>query len=187
MSRVLISITAEDEAGSGFSFPVQAVADRVGEAVLSSEHCPFETEVSLTLTTGEPIRELNRQYRGIDQETDVLSFPNLDYGSPADFVHACQDAADCVDPETGRVFLGDIILNVERVRSQAADYGHSELREYAFLVAHSLFHLCGYDHETPEEAAVMEEKQEAVLQQLGITREAGEAFHPGEGLVTGHH
>ena len=78
--------------------------------------------------------------------------------------------AACFDPDSGELVLGDIILNVSRVKEQAVEYGHSELREFAFLLAHSLFHLCGYDHMEPDEAAFMEEKQEAVLQSLQITR-----------------
>ena len=76
------------------------------------------------------------------------------------------------DPETGAIMLGDIVINLDRVREQAESYGHSELREFAFLVAHSMLHLCGYDHMTPEEAAVMEEKQDQARRAIGITREA---------------
>ncbi len=72
--------------------------------------------------------------------------------------------------------LGDFILNTARVKEQAEEYGHSELREFAFLLAHSLYHLCGYDHMEPEEAALMEEKQECVLQSLSITREQSEKY-----------
>lgn len=79
--------------------------------------------------------------------------------------------ADCFDPDSGELILGDIILSVERIAGQAEEYGHSLRRELAFLVAHSMLHLCGYDHMEPEEAAVMEQKQEQVLTSLGITRE----------------
>jgi probable rRNA maturation factor len=82
-----------------------------------------------------------------------------------------EDEADYFDPDSGELVLGDIIISADRAEEQAREYGHSLLREYAFLMAHSLFHLCGYDHMMPEEAAVMEEKQEAVLTKLGITRE----------------
>ena len=82
-----------------------------------------------------------------------------------------EDAPDLFDPETGRLVLGDIVINAGRVKSQAAEYGHSELREFAFLIAHSTLHLCGYDHMTEEEAKDMESRQTRVLNQLGITRE----------------
>jgi probable rRNA maturation factor len=102
----------------------------------------------------------------------VLSFPNVEYDTPADFSYVTEHPEDCMDPDTGELVLGDVILNVDRVRSQAKEYNHSERREMAFLVAHSLLHLCGYDHMEDAERLVMEEKQEAVLQKLGITRDS---------------
>ena len=78
---------------------------------------------------------------------------------------------DLINPDTGKVIFGDIVVNEDRVRSQALEYGHSEKREFAFLVAHSMLHLCGYDHMEPEEAAVMEAKQNEVLEKIGITRD----------------
>ncbi|MDE6214156.1 MAG: rRNA maturation RNase YbeY [Lachnospiraceae bacterium] len=161
----------ENETEQSFSFSEKETLDRVMEAVLTAEGCPYEATVSLLLTDGIGIRQYNAQYRDIDAETDVLSFPNLEFESPGDFSVAETAEADCFDPDSGELVLGDIILSVERVKSQAKEYGHSELREFAFLVAHSLFHLCGYDHMEEKEAARMEEKQEAVLASLGITRD----------------
>ena len=77
---------------------------------------------------------------------------------------------DCFHPETGELLLGDIVISAEKVLEQAAEYGHSVKREYAFLIAHSMLHLSGYDHMEPEEAAVMEQKQREILETLGITR-----------------
>ncbi|MCM1424963.1 MAG: rRNA maturation RNase YbeY, partial [bacterium] len=131
---------------------------------------PYEASVNLLLTDGAGIREYNQNFRKIDAETDVLSFPNLDFPSPGDFSGAEASPADCFDPDSGELLLGDIIVNLERVYAQAKEYGHSILREFAFLLAHSLYHLCGYDHMEEEAAARMEQKQEAVLQKLGITR-----------------
>jgi probable rRNA maturation factor len=79
--------------------------------------------------------------------------------------------ADYFDPDSGELILGDIIISVDKVEEQAESYGHSKKREFAFLVAHSMLHLCGYDHMEAEEAVVMEAKQEAVLTKLGITRD----------------
>ncbi len=141
------------------------------ETVTEMEHCPYETTVSLLLTDNAGIRIYNRQYREIDRETDVLSFPNIAFEKAGDFSAAEADEADCFDPDSGELLLGDIILSVERTASQAEEYGHSLLREFAFLTAHSMFHLCGYDHMEPQEAAVMEQKQEEALLRLGITRE----------------
>ena len=119
----------------------------------------------------EEVHRMNLEYRGIDRTTDVLSFPAVDFPAEADFSSVKENEADYLDPETGRLQLGDIVINASRVWEQAAEYGHSVRREFAFLVAHSMLHLCGYDHMTPEEAARMEARQEAVLQKLGIPRE----------------
>lgn len=161
----------ENETEQSFPFSEKETLDRVMEAVLTAEGCPYEATVSLLLTDGAGIRQYNAQYRDMDAETDVLSFPNLEFETPGDFSVAEETEADCFDPDSGELVLGDIILSVERVKSQAKEYEHSELREFAFLVAHSLFHLCGYDHMEEKEADRMEEKQEAVLAALGITRD----------------
>lgn len=161
----------ENETEQIFPFDIKALLNRVMVGVLEAEACPYEACVSLLLTDGDGIRQYNKNYRETDAETDVLSFPNLEFEVPGDFSDAEEREADCFDPDSGELMLGDIVLNVFRVKEQAAEYGHSELREAAFLLAHSLFHLCGYDHMEAAEAAVMEEKQEAVLTGLGITRD----------------
>jgi probable rRNA maturation factor len=162
----------ENETEAILPFDLQEILDKVLSAVTEMEHCPYEATVNLLVTDNSGIREYNREYRGIDKETDVLSFPNIPFGSEGDFSIVEEDEADYFNPDSGELVLGDIIISADRAEEQAREYGHSLLREYAFLMAHSLFHLCGYDHMVPEEAAVMEEKQEAVLQMLGITREA---------------
>ena len=112
-------------------------------------------EVSLTVCDNEYIKELNRDYRGKDAPTDVLSFPMLDFDSP--------------ETET---LLGDIVISLERAEEQAKEYGHSLLRELCFLSVHSALHLMGYDHVDDEEGRLyMEAKQEEILNRLGITRE----------------
>lgn len=161
----------ENETDVSFAFDVKEVADRVIKAVLASEGCPFDAQLNLLITDNEGIRDYNNRFRQIDRETDVLSFPNVDYDTPSDFSGLDEREADYFDPDSGELVLGDIIISADRVKEQADLYGHSEKREFAFLVAHSMLHLCGYDHMEPEEAKVMEEKQEAVLSGLGITRE----------------
>ena len=161
----------ENETDSGFAFDVKEVADQVVEAVLASEGCPFDAQLNLLITDNAGIRDYNNRFRQIDRETDVLSFPNVDYDTPSDFYGLDEREADYFDPDSGELILGDIIISADKVKDQAELYGHSEKREFAFLVAHSMLHLCGYDHMEPEEAKVMEEKQEAVLSGLGITRE----------------
>ena len=161
----------ENETGYGFDFDVDEVAASVINQVLETEQCPYEVEVNLLITDNEGIREYNRQMREIDAPTDVLSFPGLFFDSPSEFYIAPGEEMDYTNPESGMIILGDIIINKDRVLMQAEEYGHSIKREFAFLVAHSMYHLCGYDHMTGEEAAVMEEKQEAVLRGLAITRD----------------
>ena len=149
------------------------ITDVVNEAV-DYEKCPYEAEVNVTIVDSESIQEINKEYRNIDSPTDVLSFPGVNYVTPSDF-DAIEDefeyyAVDYVNPDTGELLLGDIVLCVQKIKEQADKYGHSEKRELAFLTAHSMMHLFGYDHMTPEESAVMEAKQNEVLERLGITR-----------------
>lgn len=161
----------ENETDKSFSFPVEETIEKVMEEVLEQEGCPYEAQVNVLITDNEGIRRYNREYRQIDAPTDVLSFPNLDFISPADFSELEEHMADYFDPESDELLLGDIILSADRVSEQAENYGHSELREFAFLLAHSMLHLCGYDHMEAEEANIMEQKQEQVLQRIGITRD----------------
>ena len=161
----------ENETQAEFPFDAEAVGRLVCEAALESEGCPYETQINMVLTDNAGIRELNRECRGIDRETDVLSFPNLEFEREGVFEIPEEAEADCFDPDTGELILGDIMISVDKVREQAESYGHSLKREYAFLVAHSMLHLCGYDHMEPKEAEVMERKQEKLLSSLGITRE----------------
>lgn len=171
--------SVEREVKKRFLFDLTKLGKKVAEAVLRDEEFPFllsdassAAQISLLLTDDEGIRTYNASYRGKDTPTDVLSFPSVEYDKPADFLRL--DAEEGVyDPETGCYVLGDIILNADRVTAQAFAYGHSEKREAAFLIAHSVLHLIGYDHVTKAEASVMEQKQEAVLNRLKITRDAG--------------
>ena len=165
-----MTIQIENEQGLSFDFDYEAVARQVIEQVLDMEQCPYEAEVSVTLTGSQEIRRLNREFRQIERETDVLSFPMAAFPAPADYRFLEEETADCFHPETGELMLGDIVISVEKAKEQAEAYGHALKREYAFLIAHSMLHLLGYDHMVPQEVAVMEEKQEAALTALGITR-----------------
>lgn len=160
----------DNDTDTVFDFDCEEVAKKVISAVLTSEKCPFDTEVNLLITDNEGIREYNKSMRDIDSATDVLSFPGLDFFTPGSYELNGQEA-DHIDPETGLVILGDIIISADRVLSQSEEYGHSALREFAFLVAHSMLHLSGYDHMNEDEAALMEKKQEDILKGLGINRE----------------
>ena len=161
-----MTLVFENEGDFDLGFDPETVARQVVDQVLDMEQCPYEAEVELILTDGETIRRMNREFRGIDRETDVLSFPMV-----------TEAGDDCFHPDSGELLLGDIVISVPRAEAQAEEYGHSLKREYAFLIAHSMLHLLGYDHMSPEEAAVMEQKQEEALQALGITRDK---FPPGQ-------
>ena len=161
----------ENETDKVFSFDIEEVFRKVAQAVLVVENCPYEVSVNLLLTNNENIRIYNNEHRQIDKETDVLSFPNLEFEKTGDFSIAEENEADYFDPDSGELVLGDIVISVDKAMEQAKEYGHSELREFAFLIAHSMFHLCGYDHMTDKEAAIMEQKQESVLTQLRFTRD----------------
>lgn len=161
----------ENETEMTFPFDCREILESVMEEVLTSENCPYEAQVNLLITDNDGIQEYNRQFRDKDMPTDVLSFPMIPFRTEADFSVVEEAEADYFDPDSGELILGDIIISAERVFQQAESFGHSPKREFAFLTAHSLLHLCGYDHMVPEEAAVMEKKQEAVLEKLGITRD----------------
>ena len=162
----------ENETDEKFPFEVEEIVEQVATEVLDMEGCPYEVQLNVLLTDNDGIWEYNRNFRQIDRATDVLSFPNLDFVVPGEFEIDEDQEADYFDPDTGELILGDISISVDKVREQAESSGHSVKREFAFLVAHSMLHLSGYDHMEPEEATVMEAKQEQVLHKLGITREA---------------
>ena len=165
-----MSLLIEAEVEVKFDFDYEALAGRVVEFALDHEGFPYECEVNLTLTDNEGIHEINREYREIDNPTDVLSFPMLSYETAGDFSKLEEDYDDNFNPDTGEIMLGDIIISVDKVFEQAESYGHSVEREFAFLILHSMLHLFGYDHMTPEEAAVMEEKQRSILNEMQILR-----------------
>ena len=160
----------ECEVEPKFSFPYEELAKEVIEACMEAEDFPYEAEVNLTLVDDAAIQEINASYRQIDRATDVLSFPLLDYDAPGDFSKVEDLMGDNINPDTGEVMLGEIVISVDHVREQAKEYGHSEKREYAFLIVHSMLHLFGYDHMEPEEAQEMQEHQRKILDYLKITR-----------------
>lgn len=167
-----MTITVENETTESFDFSLEQVAETVITAALDYEGFPYEAEVSLTLVTEETIQELNREMRNIDRVTDVLSFPMIEYTKPAYF-EELENSDDNFNPDTGEAMLGDIVICVKRMDEQAEEYGHSRLREFAFLTVHSMLHLMGYDHMTPAEEQEMCFRQEAILKKLQITRENG--------------
>lgn len=157
---VILSSDLEEDAAE-----LEALLCRVIPAALEAEGVEVPCEVDVLLTDDEGIHAINLEQRGVDSPTDVLSFPMLDLRpgdkpSPAD-----------ADPGSGLVALGDMVLNLDRIRSQGEEYGHGPRRECAYLAVHSVLHLLGYDHmdEGPQKQQ-MRAREEAILAQLGITR-----------------
>ena len=159
----------EEEGDVKLPLECEALAKRVVEEALDYVGCPYEAEVNLLLTDNAQIHEMNKEFRGIDRATDVLSFPMIDYPEPGTF-DFLEEQEDCFDPESGELTLGDIVISKEKVLAQAEEYGHSPMREYAFLIAHSVLHLTGYDHMEDEERQVMEQKQREIMERLDILR-----------------
>ncbi|MBQ3600310.1 MAG: rRNA maturation RNase YbeY [Lachnospiraceae bacterium] len=159
----------EYEAEEKLDFDYEGLIKRVIEQVLDYEKCPYESEINIVLTNNEEIALINGEFRNIEKETDVLSFPMLSYDRPGDF-SGIEEEQGLLHPETGELLLGDIMVSVEKVMEQAKEYGHSVERELGFLIAHSVLHLCGYDHIEAEERDVMERKQREIMDLLGLVR-----------------
>ena len=156
----------------GEIFPdCEAVLRSVFEAACDYVQCPYECTVNMLLTDDSAIHSMNREFRDTDRATDVLSFPMIDYTEPGSFDGIEEQSEQYFDPDSGELLLGDIVISVERAIAQAAEYGHSLKREMAFLTAHSMLHLFGYDHMQDAEREEMERMQEEILAKLGITRD----------------
>ncbi|WP_077610787.1 rRNA maturation RNase YbeY [Clostridium sp. Marseille-P2415] len=165
-----MTINIEYEAEKKLDIPYEDIITSVVEESLVYEDCPYESEVNVLLTDDDSIRQINKEYRNIDSPTDVLSFPMINYEKPSDFDRLEEMANDSFNPETGELLLGDIVISVDKVEEQAEKYGHSQTRELAFLAAHSMLHLCGYDHMEDGERVIMEKKQEEILSRGGYMR-----------------
>ena len=152
--------------------PVQGTVNRhflesvLGEA-MAGRWPGGPVAIGLIITDDAGIREMNREYRGIDAPTDVLSFPLQDYDGPE------KPRVLFPQPPDEPLSLGDIVISYPRAVEQAREYGHSLERELAFLLVHGVMHLLGYDHEDPAQAGLMRQEEERVLQRLGLARQGG--------------
>jgi len=138
---------------------------------MEGEHAPME--IGITLVDNEQIRELNREHRGIDQETDVLSFPMFEYegyydGQEEQF--CLEEMETEMDHDSQEILLGDIVISLEKAQQQAEEYGHGMEREIGFLTVHGMLHLLGYDHMEKEDEAIMRQKEEEVLLSFHLIR-----------------
>lgn len=160
----MVEFVLENECGEEISEAQLDELKKVCETVMDGEDCNFDAEISLTFTDNDGIHAINKEYRGIDRATDVLSFPMLEFD---------EDEIDAeFEMEDGLVMLGDIVISMERAREQAKELNHSLRRELAFLTAHSMLHLLGRDHvDNAEGEAYMIEKQNEALNKLGLTRD----------------
>lgn len=160
-----------------FEFDYQEVINNCVEATLDYTEFPYDAQVNVIITDETTIKEINKEQRGIDLPTDVLSFPMIDFASPLDY-SGIDDEIIAYDMDSEEVVLGDIVLCREKIYSQAEAYGHMPIREIAFLVVHSMLHLLGFDHnhdadeinELTQMTIQMEKLQEEILTKLNIIR-----------------
>jgi probable rRNA maturation factor len=144
---------------------LEALVVQVVDKVLSYEECEEEYEISISLVNNKEMRSLNMEYRGIDKETDVLSFPMAEF---IDEVLEKEDEdAEYIEEE---IALGDIVISMEKALEQSEEFGHSFNRELAFLLVHGMLHLLGYDHEDGASQGEIFDKQELILKEMNLIR-----------------
>ena len=129
----------------------------------------LDVEISLSFVSLDEIHELNREYRGVDSPTDVLSFPM--FGNIDELEAACEAAGDEPEEDRQPVPLGDVVICMDKVEEQAKEFGHTNERETVYLFTHSVLHLLGYDHETEEDKREMRAREEEIMDSIGLGRE----------------
>ncbi|MGB9680046.1 MAG: rRNA maturation RNase YbeY [Thermoanaerobacteraceae bacterium] len=161
-----MNILIDDRQNKIDSTHLREIVEEVIKTVLEVEGVVDNVEVSVSFVDNEEIHKLNKYYRGVDRETDVLSFPLVEFEEIYQELEIsdANETIEQVEP------IGDIVISLEKALEQSIEYGHSFEREVAYLTAHSMFHLLGYDHETEEEKKVMREKEEIVMNKLNIGR-----------------
>lgn len=158
-----MAVYIENPSGCRFQFHYKVVIQKAINAVLEDLDIPKELDVNVLIVSPEEIRRINRETRDIDKVTDVLSFPYFEYQEAGVFDRNQYDPAE-------EEILGDIVVCGEKILSQAEEYGHSQKRELAFLIVHSMLHLTGYDHMEKKDAALMEKQQKRIMELIGISR-----------------
>jgi len=161
-----MNILIDDRQNKIDSTHLREIVEEVIKTVLEVEGVVDNVEVSVSFVDNEEIHKLNKYYRGVDRETDVLSFPLVEFEE----IYQELEISDASEPIEQVEPIGDIVISLEKALEQSIEYGHSFEREVAYLTAHSMFHLLGYDHETEEEKKVMREKEEIVMNKLNIGR-----------------
>ena len=150
---------------------INTIIDSAIDFALKYEDFDKPYEVSVVITDNNGIRNINREFRKINRDTDVLSFPMIEYKE----VHhggnnVERNNFEDTNPQTGEVILGDIVISIEKAFAQADEYGHSIMREVAFLTVHSVLHLLGYDHELNDDMIIMRKKEEDILNIMKLFR-----------------
>lgn len=138
--------------------PLKTLVEECAAASLDCEEFDEPATVDVTFVSNRKIREYNREFRNVDRETDVLSFPFA-------------EEEYYTDPDSGDVMLGDIVISLEKAAEQAAEYGHSYEREVGFLTVHSMLHLLGYDHIEEADGDIMRAHEKAILEKIGLKRD----------------
>ncbi len=165
MTAPIVDVLVQYPAAAADEPALSALIERTIATVLTNEGIESPVEVSVLVADDATLHTLNRDYRGVDAPTDVLSFAE-DEDEDSPFI------SPTTEDDTAPRYLGDIAVSYERVLAQAAEYDHSPRRELAYLTAHGILHLLGYDHETgPDEAATMRALEEATMQELGLERD----------------
>lgn len=149
-----------------FDESMDKIIHEVVDECLKAQGFTISSELNLMLVDDVAIQKINKEQRGIDKPTDVLSFPMIDI-----FEGIYEPDEMDLNPETKMLMLGDIVISLERTAQQAIEYGHSFKRELAFLLSHGVYHLLGFDHQDSQSEKNMIEKQELVLQKLGHIRD----------------
>lgn len=166
-----MTILLENETNLNIAIDYRKIAGEVIQASLDYVSCPYECEINILLTDNHGIQQVNKQLRDKNSSTDVLSFPMIEFEQVGDFSIAEKNVFSHFNAESGELLLGDIMISLEKAEEQAKAFHHSMKREYAFLLAHSMLHLSGYDHMEDAERIRMEQMQEDILQSIGYTRD----------------
>lgn len=153
-----------------FNSETEDLINKAVDSVLKYEGFIHDYEISVVITDNNGIKAMNNNFRNINRETDVLSFPLIEFNKTGSKEQVYDISDDEVNPETGNVMLGDIVISIEKAYEQACEYGHSFDRELAFLTVHSTLHLLGYDHMIIEEEQVMRKKEETILSSINLSR-----------------
>ena len=171
--KLKLNIDYDKKLDKVFGFNVENITKKVLSEAMNVEKVPFDISINLSIVSDKKIKTINKSERNIDKVTDVLSFPVVDYKKPATydvFFKNKKISIDYLDLDTNTVFLGDIVINKNRVLSQSKLYNHSIKREYAFLLTHSFLHLVGFDHMKKNDEEKMCMEQEKILTKLKISR-----------------